>query len=96
MIRVSSFWLAVVSATLLLAAQATAGPHLLPRLRLPKINLGKGIGALTYPVKKSLVNGGKTVFKTAAATEALGVLPSLGPPSVNNAAKKIIAGIARH
>ena len=96
MIRSSFLCLAVVSVTVLVAAQAMAGPHLLPRLRLPKINLGKGIGALTYPVKKSVVNGGKTVFKTAAAAETLGFVPSIGPPGVNSVAKKIIAGIARH
>ena len=95
MTRSFSFCLAVV-ATFCLAAQALARPHFLPRIGLPKINLGKGVGAVTYPVTKSLVNGGKTVFKTAAAAETLGVVPSIGPPGVNNVAKKIIVGIARH
>ncbi|MDQ2798796.1 MAG: hypothetical protein M3Y13_04030 [Armatimonadota bacterium] len=90
------FCLAVVSATFFLAAQATAWPHFRPRIRLPKVNLGKGVGAVTYPVTKSLVNGGKTVFKTAATAETLGVLPGIGPPSVNNVAKKIIVGIGKH
>ena len=72
--------LAAVLAAVFLTAQAMAGPRLLPRMRLPKINLGKGMGAVTYPVKKSVVNGGKTVFKTAATAETMGVLPSIGPP----------------
>jgi hypothetical protein len=88
--------LAAVSATVFLAAQATAGPHLLPRLRLPKINMGKAMSAVAYPVTKSVVNGGKTVLKTAATAETMGVLPSIGPPGVNNVAKKIIVGIGRH
>ncbi len=96
MTRFFSSCLAAASATVFLAAQATAGPHLLPRLRLPKINLGKAVKAAAYPVTKSLVNGGKTVFKTAATAETLGVLPSIGPPSVNNVAKKIIMSIGRH
>ncbi len=81
--------------TVFLAAQAMAGPHLLPRIRLPKVNLGKAVGAATYPVTKSLVNGGKTVLKTAATAETLGVLPSVGPPGVNKVAKKIIVGLGK-
>ena len=96
MTRIFSTCLVSLSATVFLAAQAAAGPHLLPRLRLPKINLGKGIGAATYPVTKGLINGGKTVLKTAATAETLGVMPRLGPPGVNNVAKKIIVGIGRH
>ena len=96
MTRILSPCLAVILATVFLTAQASAGPHLLPRLRLPKINLGKAVGAATYPVTKGLVNGGKTVFKTAATAETLGVLPSIGPPRVNSVAKKLIVGIGRH
>lgn len=88
--------LAAVLAAFFLTAQAMAWPHFRPRIRLPKVNLGKGIGAVTYPVTKSLINGGKTVLKTAAMAETLGVLPGIGPPSVNNVAKKIIVGIGRH
>lgn len=94
MTRLFSSCLAAL-ATIFLAAQATAGPHLLPRLRLPKINLGKAVGAAAYPVTKGLVNGGKTVLKTAATAKTLGVLPGIGPPRVNAAAKKIIVGIGR-
>ncbi len=82
------------AATVFLAAQATAGPHL--RLRLPKINLGKGVAAATYPVTKGLVNGGKTVLKTAATAETLGLMPRIGPPGVNTVAKKVIVGLGRH
>ncbi len=96
MTRLLSSCLAAVSATLFLTAQATAGPHLLPRIRLPKINLGKAVGAATYPLTKSLVNGGKTVFKTAATAATMGVLPNIGPPGVNTVAKKIIVAIGKH
>ena len=94
--------LSVVTATTFLAVQAMAGPHLLPRIHLPKINMvpkinmGKSVGALTYPVTKSVVNGGKMVLKTAATAETLGVMPGVGPPGVNNAAKKIIVRIGGH
>lgn len=94
--RSLAFCAAAVLASCLLAAPATAGSHLLPRLRLPKINLGKAIAAAAYPVTKGVVNGGKTVLKTAAAAESLGVLPSIGPPGVNNVAKKLIITIGRH
>ena len=96
MTRFFSSCLAAASATVFLAAQATAGPHLLPRLRLPKINLGKAVGAATYPVTKGLVNGGKTVLKTAATAATLGVLPNIGPPGVNTVAKKLIVAAGRH
>ena len=91
-----SVCIATVLATGCLASSAAAGPHLLPRLRLPKINLGKAVGAATYPVTKGLVNGGKTVLKTAATAETLGVLPKIGPPAVNTVAKKIIVAVGRH
>lgn len=87
---------AVILTTLALAAQAAAGSPWLPRVRLPKINLGKSVAAVAYPVTKSLVNGGKTVFKTAAAAETLGLMPNIGPPVVNKAAKTIIVTIGRH
>jgi len=88
--RLLTSCLAAALATVFLAAQAAAGPHLRLRVRLPKINLGKAVGAATYPVTKSLVNGGKTVFKTAAVAETMGVLPKVGPPGVNNVAKKMV------
>lgn len=95
MTRTLTSSLAAILATLFLVAQATAGPHLLPRLRLPKFSTGRAVRAVTYPVTKSLVNGGKTMLKTAAAAETLGVVPSIGPPAVNNVAKKIIVGVGR-
>jgi len=52
-------FLVPLALTLVLLAPAMAGPRFLSRIRLPRINGGKAIGALTYPVTKSLVNGGK-------------------------------------
>ncbi len=96
MIRFLYSCICAVLAAIFLAVQVTAGPHLLPRVRLPRINLGKAVEAVTYPVTKSVVNGGKTVLKTAATAKSLGVVPSIGPPSVNNVAKKVIIGMGRH
>ena len=95
MTRPLFFGLTTASATLFLAAPAIAGPHLLPRIHLPKINLGKAVGAASYPVTKSMLNGGKTVLKTAATAASLGALPSVGPPGVNTVAKKVIISIGR-
>lgn len=95
MIRPFSRCLAAILATLFLVAQANAGPRLLPRLRLPKVSTGRAVRAMTYPMTKSVVNGGKTMLKTAAAAETLGVVPSIGPPAVNTMAKKIIVGVGR-
>lgn len=76
-------------------APATAGPHFLPRIRLPRINGGKALGALTYPVTKSLVNGGKTVLKVGAA-DSVGLVPNIGPPPVSRVVKKTLWGVGRH
>ena len=75
---------------------ATAGPHFLPRIRLPRINGGKALGALTYPVTKSLVNGGKTVLKVGAAADSVGLVPNVGPPAVSRVVKKTLWGVGRH
>ena len=96
MTRSISSGTAAILATFVLASQAAAGSHLLPRIRFPKINLRKAVEAAAYPVTKAVVNGGKTVFKTAATAETLGLLPSIGPPGVNSVAKKIIVTIGKH
>ena len=75
---------------------AAAGPHFLPRIRLPRINGGKALGALTYPVTKSLVNGGKTLLKVGGAADALGAVPNIGPPAVSRVVKKTLWGVGRH
>ncbi len=85
-----------LSLTVVLLAPAMAGPRFLPRIRLPRINGGKVIGALTYPVTKSLVNGGKTVLKIGGAADALGVVPNLGPPAVSRVVKRTLWGVGRH
>ena len=41
--------------------QAVRG--LFPKVRLPRVNFGKGAKALLYPVTKATVNGGKTVVQ---------------------------------
>ncbi len=82
--------------TVVLLAPAMAGPRFLPRLRLPRINGGKAIGALTYPVTKSLVNGGKTILKVGGAADSLGLVPNFGPPAVSRVVKKALWGVGRH
>ena len=82
--------------TLVPLAPATAGSHFLPRIRLPRINGGKALGVLTYPVTKSLVNGGKTVLKAGAVADSLGVVPNIGPPPVSRVVKKALWGVGRH
>ena len=87
----------------LCAVPALAGPHLLPHLHMPKINLvpkinlGKAVNALTYPVKKSVVNGGKTALNTAITIETGHALENLAPPSPGGVARKIIVwGVGKH
>ncbi len=81
--------------TVVLLAPAMAGPNFLPRIRLPRINGGKALGALTYPVTKSLVNGGKTILKVGGAAESLGLVPNLGPPVVSRVVKRTLWGVGR-
>jgi hypothetical protein len=87
----------------LFAVPAMAGPHLLPHFHMPKINLvpkinmGKAVNALTYPVKKSVVNGGKTVLNTALTLETGNALGNLAPSSPGGIARKIIVwGVGKH
>ena len=94
--RLLLFGLFVFLATLLTAPPAIAGMHLLPRVRMPKINLGKGLAALVYPITKSMVNGGKTVLKMGEVADKLGLVPSIGPPAVNGVVKKVLWGAGRH
>ena len=94
--RLLLFGLFVLLATMLTTPPAMAGMHLLPRVRMPKINLGKGLAALAYPVTKSLVNGGKTVLKVGEVADKLGLVPSIGPPAVNSVVKKVPWGVGRH
>lgn len=89
-------YLPLTSAAFLLAAPALAGPHLLPHFHLPRINGGKAIQALTYPVTKSIVNGGKTILKVGAAADSLGLVPNIGPPVVSRVVKKTLWGVGRH
>ena len=96
MLRVLILSFTLLLATIFLAGQATAGIHLLPRVRLPKINLGKGVAALVYPVTKSLVNGGKSVLKVGEVADKLGVVPNIGPPPVSSVVKKALWGMGRH
>ena len=91
-----TFLLLSLALTLALLAPATAGPNFLPRLRLPRINGGKAIAALTYPVTKSLVNGGKTVLKVGRAADSVGLVPSIGPPVVSRVVKRTLWGVGRH
>jgi hypothetical protein len=99
MTQLISSSLTIVLTTFLLTTlttQATAGSPWRPHIGLPKINLGRTLKAAAYPVTKSLINGGKTVLKTAATGETLGLLPSIGPPAVNTMVKKIIITFGRH
>ena len=89
----SLFFLAL---TLALLAPAMAGPRFLPRLHLPRINGGKAVAALTYPVTKSLVNGGKTILKVGGAADSVGLVPNLGPPPVSRVVKRTLWGVGRH
>ena len=73
-----------------------AGMHLLPRVRMPKINLGKGLAVLAYPVTKSVINGGKTVLKVGEMADKLGLVPNIGPPPVSSVVKKMLWGAGRH
>ena len=77
-----------------LAVPVSAGPNFLPRL--PQINFGKAAKALAYPVTKSLINGGKTVLKTAEAADKVGLVPNIGPPAVSRVVKKTLWGVGRH
>lgn len=87
-----------------LVSPAAAGPHLLPRIHLlpkinltPKINLGKAANALTYPVKKSVINGGKTALNTAITIGTGQEIERFAPSSSGDVARKIIVwGIGRH
>ncbi len=95
MIRRTYLFLFLASA-LALAAPATAWPHLLPRVSLPRISGGKAVQALIYPVKKSVVNGGKTVLKVGAVADSVGLVPPIGPPAVSRVVKKALWGVGRH
>lgn len=86
----------VIFTIILTAPPATAGMHLLPRVRMPKINLGKGLAALAYPVTKSVINGGKSVLKVGEVADKLGLVPSIGPPAVSSVVKKVLWGVGRH
>lgn len=69
--------------------------------------MGKAAKAALYPVTKSAVNGGKTVFKTAVtAVGTAGTVVSLAPPALggpanfvpsrwNGVAQKIIIGAVK-
>jgi len=94
--RLISLGLLLLLATVTLTPPARAGMHLLPRVRMPKINLGKGLAALAYPVTKSVVNGGKTVLKVGEVADKLGLVPNIGPPAVNGVVKKVLWGVGRH
>ena len=88
--------LLLVLTTVILTPPAMAGMHLLPRVRMPRINLGKGLAALAYPVTKSVVNGAKTVLKVGEVADKLGLVPSIGPPAVSSVVKKVLWGVGRH
>ena len=74
-----------------------AGPRWLPHIHLlPKINLGKAGDVLTYPLKKSVVNGGKAAIDTAITIGTGQVINKL-TPSPGDVAKKIIVwGVSKH
>jgi hypothetical protein len=95
MTRWTSLFLSLLLALAVLAP-AMAGSRFLPRIRLPRINAGKALGALTYPVTKSLVNGGKTILKVGGTADSLGVVPNLGPPVVSRVVKRTLWGVGRH
>lgn len=44
-------------------SQAAAIRGLFPKIRMPRINLGKAVKAAAYPVTKAVVNGGKTAYE---------------------------------
>lgn len=46
------------------ASPVRAAYGLFPKIRYPKINIGKGVKAVLYPVTKTTVNGSKTVIGT--------------------------------
>ncbi len=54
------------------------------------------MGALTYPVTKSLVNGGKTILKVGGAADSLGLVPNIGLPPVSRVIKRTLWGVGRH
>lgn len=85
-----------LSAPIVFLTPAKAGLNLLPHLHLPRINGGKALGALTYPVTKPLVNSGKAILKAGGAADALGLVPNLGPPAVSRIVKKTLWGVGRH
>lgn len=60
----------------LLSARAADG--LFPKIRYPKINVGKGAKALLYPVTKTTVNSGKTVVNGGRAALNGGVVAVKG------------------
>jgi len=78
-----------------LASPVMAG-SLFPRIRMPNINVTRGVRALTYPVTKSLINGGKDVLKVGAAADSVGLVPNIGPAPVSKIVKKTLWGIGRH
>lgn len=82
--------------TFVLLAPAMAGSNFLPRIRLPRIDGRKAIGALTYPVTKSLVNGGRTILKVGGTADSLSLVPSIGPPPVSRVVKRTLWGVGRH
>jgi hypothetical protein len=90
-------WISLLLALALIPlAPATASPRWLPHIHLPRINGGKALGALTYPVTKSLVNGGKTILKAGAAADSVGLVPNIGPPAVSRVVKRTLWGVGRH
>ena len=95
MTRQTYLALFLASVMLIPAAQAMAWPHLLPSIHLPRINGGKAIQALAYPVKKTVVNGGKTVLKVGAAADSVGLVPNIGPSPVSHAIKKTLWGFGK-
>ena len=82
-------------AVFVLAAPAMAWPHLLPSIHLPRVNGGKAIQAFAYPVKKTVVNGGKTVLKAGAVADSVGLVPNIGPPAISHAVKKTLWSFGR-
>jgi hypothetical protein len=84
--------LLAIYATLGLSLHAGAMPHtglgthvyagLFGKVRLPRINVAKGIKAVAYPVTKTAVNGGKAAISGGeTAAKAYGTYHSLAPNS---------------